>query len=229
MKTTIKLFPLFALFAALMLNTGCERENSDTVAQDKIHASYELFYDANVDKTYARATFKFSNALGTNLQLVDPAEVSFEGDRLVWKEALAYYEKEYAGLVSTGEFMYVDLDGSTFINSVTINNIDYPANLDTIARDAAYELFWVGDPLAADEDVRVTVNGVLEGDLQSFINADDGATSIILGKNKLEQLGQGQGTVWMDRRNSPPIQQATSAGGITTGRYRAPNATPYLK
>ncbi|MEM7038725.1 MAG: hypothetical protein AAF570_17190 [Bacteroidota bacterium] len=228
MKKLQNIIPLLAFVAAMLLSTGCNREDSDSVDQDKIHVTYELFYNQNEDKTYARATFQFSNALGTKLELVNNAEVSFEGDVLAFKQGLAYYEKEYAGFVNTGTFTYMDLDGNTFQNTVTINEIAYPAGLDSLARDAAYELIWQGDALAADEDVIVTINGVLEGDVQSFSTNADGATSIILDRDKLEQLGEGEGTVWMDRRNMPEIQQGTSAGGILLGRYRPTNATPYL-
>ena len=52
---------------------SCNREESNTVEQDRIFTEYELFYNANEDKTYARATFKFSNVFGTKLELSQPS------------------------------------------------------------------------------------------------------------------------------------------------------------
>lgn len=220
------------LFSLLMLTSafffGCERETADSVDQDKIYTEYELFYNANEDKTYARATFKFSNALGTKLQLVDNAEVAFNGDVLAWQPALAYYEKSYAGNKVSGTFLYTDLDGSTFQNDVAIKDIEHPA-VDTISRDSALEYVWGGDALDTGDDVTIVVNGELEGDVQTFYTNDEMATSIVLSKNKLEQLGAGGSTIWMDRRAYPGLAEGTSAGGFVVGRYRPENATPHLK
>lgn len=229
MKKISQISLLAVLTLATVFFYGCERETADSVDQDKIYTEYELYYNQNEDKTYARATFKFSNALGTKLELVDNAEVAFNGDILAWQPALAYYEKSYAGLVETGNFIYTDLNGTTFQNDVRIEPIAYPLAFDTIARDSALELVWGGSPLADGDDVTLVINGVLEGDAQTFYTNDLGATSIILAKNKLEQLGNGGSTIWMDRRAYPGLAEGTSAGGYIVGRYRPTNATPYLK
>jgi len=226
-RITNQLVPASLLL--LMLLSACARENSIDVNQDKIYASYELFYDANQDKTFARATFKFSNALGTNLELTSPSEVRFNGDLLTFKTGLAYYEKEYAHLVSSGTFIWKDANSAAFQNSISYKNINYPAVLDTIHRNAAYELFWQGDSLTANESVVLTVNGVLEGDLQVFTQDNINSKSIILAQNQLQILGQGNGTLWMDRYYTPAITQKTSAGGSISGRYRPINKTVYLK
>lgn len=209
--------------------SSCNREDSSSVDQDKIWAEYELFYNANEDKTYARAKFRFSNALGTSLELNEAASITFDGEVLDWKPLLAYYEKDYAGNLTTGNFEYTDIDGSVFVNTVTIPEIGYPVGLDTIPRDAAFEFTWTGTALAPDEEVALTINGVLEGDAQLFFQNDDGATSIILAKNQLEQLGAGEGSLWLDRSFKPDIDQATSAGGNLIGRYRPVNQTVILQ
>ncbi|HNQ44280.1 MAG TPA: hypothetical protein PKI59_07610, partial [Candidatus Cloacimonadota bacterium] len=53
-------------------------------------------------------------------------------------------------------FKWKDTNGAEFENTITFKDINYPANLDTIARNAAYELFWVGDSLGANEKVILT-------------------------------------------------------------------------
>lgn len=219
---------LSGMFLLVLLIGSCAREESVDVNQDKIHTAYELYYNANEDKTYARATFKFSNALGTNLQLTSPSEVRFNGDILTFKNALAYYEKEYAGLIDSGTFKWTDTDGAVYENTITFKDINYPANLDTINRNAAYELFWVGDSLTANEKVVLTANGVLEGDAQIFYQDNLNAKSIIMALNQLQLMGQGQGTLWMDRLYEPALVQKTSAGGTITGHYRPINKSVYL-
>jgi len=225
---TMKNLILAGSLLLVLLIGSCAREESIDVNQDKIHAAYELFYNANEDKTYARATFKFSNALGTNLQLTSPSEVRFNGDILTFKNALAYYEKEYAGLIDSGTFKWTDTNGDVYENTITFRDINYPANLDTINRNAAYELFWVGDSLTANEKVVLTANGVLEGDAQIFYQDNLHAKSIIMALNQLQQMGQGQGTLWMDRLYEPALTQKTSAGGTITGHYRPINKSVYL-
>jgi len=225
----LSLLLLTFMFAnALFFLGSCAREESIDVNQDKIHTAYELYYNANEDKTYARATFKFSNALGTNLKLTAPSEVSFNGAVLTFKEGLAYYEKEYAGKIDTGTFKWKDANGVEFNNTITFKSIDYPANLDTIARNAAYEMFWQGDSLTANEKVILTVNGVLEGDAQIFTQDNVNAKSIILALNQLQLLGQGNGSLWMDRIYQPVLTEKTSAGGSIMGHYRPINKSVYL-
>ena len=216
------------LLLMLMFLNACIREESSDVNQDKIHTAYELFYNANQDKTYARAIFKFSNALGTQLQLTAPSQVTFNGDVLTFQNTLAYYEKEFAGYIASGTFVWTDVNGLTFSNTVQNKAIGYPANLDTIPRNAAYEMFWDGDSLSANERVVLTVNGVLEGDGQIFTQNNLHAKSIILALNQLQILGQGQGSLWMDRYYEPALTEKTSAGGSISARYRPVNKTVYL-
>jgi hypothetical protein len=221
------LLMLFAIASVSLFS--CNREASDTVDQDTIFTSYELFYNANEDKTYARATFQFSNAFGTKLELTQPSEVTFNGDILTFRPALAYYEREYAGFVTSGTFEWNDLDGNVFSNAIEVHPIDYAVGIDTISRAGSFELGWQGEPLEQFEVVTVTVNGENELDAQVFATSNIGAQSIILDKDKLERLGDGPGTVFMDRSYILQPAQATGAGGLVTGRYRPENLAVYIK
>jgi hypothetical protein len=106
LQTRFLLTAIATILLTMTFSAGCMREDSSDVNQDKIYAEYELFYNANEDITYARAVFRFSNALGIKLKLATGSEVRFNGDILTFKPALAYYEKSYAGKVMQG-----DLDG----------------------------------------------------------------------------------------------------------------------
>lgn len=219
------------LIAALLALgwVSCNREDSSSVDQDKIFTEYELFYNANEDITYARATFRFSSLTGTKLELSTPSEVSFEGDVLSFKNALAYYEREYAGKIDSGAFMWINTLGDTFNNSVHIIPIDFPAVFDTIDRFSAYELFWQGDSLGSNETVTLFINGPNEGDGQTFIQDNINSKSMILATNKLQLLPMAPATCYMDRRYSPALTEQTSRGGLIIGRYRPVNQMVYLK
>lgn len=203
-----------------MVMFSCVSEPSADVNQDSIYAEYRLVYSSDDDKTYARANFKFGSGLGTKLELSDPAAVAFEGSKLAWKGLFGYYEKDLAGVTPAGEFEYADLDGNTFLNTVTAaKSIDLPATLDTLKKGSAYTLTWVGDPVGTDETINVTINGINEGDAKVFSTKDPGATSIILEADKIEDLGIGTGKIIIERWTTQALQQGTSKGGATWARY----------
>lgn len=219
---------LLCFVSTLFTFTSCQKEDSDSVDQDKIWTSYELYYDKNQDKTYARATFKFSNALGTNLELKSPASVTFNGDALSFKNTFAYYEKEYAGFISSGTFSYTDLDNNTFTNAISgIKPIAFPV-IDTIHTANAFTIIWVGDSLATNEKVTLWLDGVYQNNSEFFYQSSQGATSIICAANQLQNLGHGTGNGWMERTITPAIQNATSAGGSIKGVYKALNLTTVI-
>jgi len=221
-------FFIISFSLIFLLFIACNREESTDVNQDKIHASYELFYNPNVDKTYAKATFKFSNNFGTHLQLTSPSKVTFNGDELTFKNVLAYYQKEYVGLVSSGTFVWTDANGTSYTNAISIKSINYPLVLDTIQRNAAYEMFWLGDSLISFEKVVLIADGLLDEELQVFTQDNINTKSIILAKNKLEQISQGQGTLLLDRYFETLLTQKTSAGGRILGRYGPISRTVYF-
>lgn len=211
---------LFLLPLLSMIFFSCVREPSDSVSQDSIYGEYRLVYEAGEDKSYARAEFHFGSALGTKLELSDPATVSAGGGELSWKPLLAYYEKDFAGVEEELTFTYTDIDGNTFSNTVSQTDpIAFPASLDPIEKGAAYTLSWVGNPVGPSETITVTVNGPNEGDAKIFTTTDPGATSIILGVDKLGDLGLGTGRIVMERRKDAPIQEGTSKGGAIWVRY----------
>ena len=223
MKKSISFLLACSIVITVMHFSSCKKEDSDTVDQDKIWAYYEVYYDKNQDKTFARATFKFSNSLGTNLELKSPAVVRFNGDQLTFQTALAYYEKQYAGFVSAGTFGYTDLDNHTFNNSITgIKPIAFPM-IDTIHTANSFTLNWVGDSLRAGESVNLWLDGINQNNSEFFYQNNLNSHSIICAANQLQNLGNGTGTGWMERVLAPSIQSTTSAGGEIKGKYKALN------
>jgi len=215
----------YILFSAfLLIFVSCQRESSEDVNQDKIYTEYSLVYDANTDITYARALFKFSNITGTQLELKAPAEVKFDNDILAFNQTLAYYEKQYVGVKTGGTFTYKDLDNNTFTNTITgVKSIGFPTGLDSIHKSSSYQMVWVGDSLITGEGVTVTINGINEGDAQIFYTNSVNANSITFPLNKLQLLGTGSGTMFMQRDITKTLQQATSAGGYIKGVYKPAN------
>jgi len=206
--------------------TSCQKEDSADVNQDKVYARYELFYNKNTDKTVAIARFRFGTPTGTLLELNDPAYATFNGDTLPYSFIYSGHAKEYAGLITSGTFVYRDVDGATYTNSTpAMDTVAFPSNFDTIVKSQANTLTWVGNSLAANESVGVFVGSWTWGEDAAFLATGQGTNNIVMGIQGLSNLALGISTVYMDRVNQVNATQATSEGGVVRAVYRPLNAT----
>lgn len=215
---------LLLVFAtASVLLTSCLSEESTSVDQDKIYTTYELLYDKNTDKTYARAQFHFGNLLGTLLKLSDPAEVRFNDDVLSYKTGFAFYEKEYAGQLTGGAFTYKDVDGVEYKNTVSnMPTIAFPANFTGVTRNQANTFTWTGTPLSAGEEVFLFIGNTTTVNTQTFYTNKIGASDLVLSAEKVNNLAPNvaaEADLYRDRIDS--LSQKTSAGGFIKVNYRA--------
>jgi hypothetical protein len=224
----MRYLPILFLLSAFLV-TSCQRESSADVNQDRIHTYYELFYNADEDVTYARAWFRFGNATGTLLELSDPSEVSFEGDKMTFNGLLAFYEKKYVGLKTSGTFKWEDTEGNVFQNTIEVRPIAFGTLPDSIARNAAFSIPFTGGPVADKEVIGIWANGENEGDAQAAITFETGAGTVIVPADKMAKIGAGPGKIYMDRRYVPLITEAPGAGGGISGVYRAKTANVVFK
>ncbi len=217
------------LFAATNLIQSCASEDSTNVNQDRIYAEYELYYDANTDKTYASAIFRFGHASGTQLELTAPSQVTFNGDVIPFDATFGYFRKEYAGNVSSGTFVFTDADGNAFTNSVsTDRTIAFPTDMDTIHNVNSYTLVWVGDSIVQHERVDVWMDGPLQNNAEYFMQYLENTNSVVLAANKLQNLGTGSTLCTMERIWEDTAIGVTSAGGKVRVKYKALNRTIQL-
>ncbi|OYT17874.1 MAG: hypothetical protein B7C24_00395 [Bacteroidetes bacterium 4572_77] len=205
---------LFLIGSILVLLFSCAKEESENVNQDSIYSIYELFYDIDADITTARATFRFGGPTGTLLDLSPPAVVTFNGDKLLYNSVFGFHKKEYTGFINSGEFVYTDLDNKTFTNNTpTTNTAAFPL-IDTISAESAFTFIWIGDPLAADETIALTINGTQQSNFEIFSSSTEGATELILPANKLQNLGVGDADWTLSRSYEKfTIDEGTSTGG----------------
>ncbi|MEM6347978.1 MAG: hypothetical protein AAF927_29080 [Bacteroidota bacterium] len=214
----LSFFSLSLIVLVGLFMFSCESEPSIDVNQDKIWVEYELFYNANEDKTTAFALFRFGNSLGTQLELSDPASVTFEGDELLFNPILARHEIELDGLVTQGTFVYTDTEANVFTNQTpTMESADWPSNLNslTLSQSADYDLVWDGAALGENQGVSVLVGPKL------FVEDDLNATSITLFANRLQDLDKPSYLTFLDRWEELDPAQTTSAGGVIRAKYRA--------
>jgi hypothetical protein len=213
------------LFIAITV-TRCASENSSDVNQDRIYAEYELFYNANTDKTYASVIFRFGNPSGTQLELTSPSEVTFNGDVIPFDQGFSYYRKEYSGNVTSGTFVFTDTEGNTFTNTVsTDRTLAFPAGLDTIHNANSYTMTWVGDSVVADEHVDLWMDGPQQNNIEYFMQNLLNTNSFVLAANKLQALGVGATNCSMERRWEQDAVGVTGAGGKVRVKYKAHDVT----
>ena len=209
--------------------TSCAKEDSSDVNQDKIYCDYEVFYNANEDKTHAVARFWFGGPTGTLLELSDSsgANVTFNGDVLPYNALYSGHHKEYAGKLTGGTFVYTNTDGTVFTNSTPsgADTLAFPADFDTINKSVAQTLAWNGSALGPDEQVSIFVGSWTWGQDASFYTSDDGATEVVMGVTQMANLALGTSTVYMDRYTGVDVTEGTSKGGRIRYKYRCPNAT----
>lgn len=223
-----------ALLSALMLMfafTSCNKEDSDSVNQDKIYTVYEFDYDKNTNITYARAWFRFGNILGTPLELKDPgASITFNGDTMPFKSSLSYYELQFPGILATGTFVYTDLNNDTYTNTVTMAKaIDLPNTISTIQRSANNQITCVGDSLGASEKFVTRVANSGNTNAQYFTTTGVGAQTVTLLSSQLSLMAQGTGTIRLERTFEPALQQKTLAGGSISTTYKALERTANIQ
>jgi len=193
---------------------SCAKEKSEHVYQDSIYSIYELHYNKTEDKTTASASFRFGGPTGILLDITDPAQVTFEGDKLLSNSSLGIYAMDYANFKDFGTFKYIDLDGKVFINSIPkINPIDFNA-IDTIPTDSAYTFSWSGLSVQNLETVSITIDGTTQDNFEIFSTSTLGKTQIILDSIQLDKIGKGFAKCTLRRAyNTPSIAGGTSKGG----------------
>lgn len=215
---------LIALFSLATTLNSCQKEDSSDVNQDKIYAAYELFYNANTDKTVAIVRLRFGSPTGTLLEATNPASVIFNGDTLPYSAIYSGHAKEYAGMVTSGTFVYTNVNGDVFSNSTpAMTTFSHPSGFDTIVKSQANTYTWVGNSLSAEERVELFLGTWTWGQDAIFYATGNGATNIVMGTNQLAGVAEGGSTLYGDRVHEVAATQVTSEGGVIRTRYRPAN------
>lgn len=205
---------------------SCTGESAGDVNQDRIYTEYEQFYNSNTGTTTVIARFRFGGPLGTLLELDSTDNVKFNGDDLPYSIFWGAHVKEYVGNIAPGTFVYTNLDGNVFTNTVpAYEAIDFPSSFNELSKSTPYDFQWVGTALSQNQEVGVYVGTWGWGDDTWNFTNSVGATNMIFGLNSLSNLTLGSATVFLDRATKSTNIQGTSKGGVIRGKYRAPNRT----
>lgn len=211
-------FSAIIVVTASLFFQSCTKEDSSTVDQDRIYTDYEVFYNSNTDKTTVLAKFRFGGATGTNLELIAPAEVRFNGTLLPYNVVLRGHFREFAGLVDSGQFVYQNADGTLFTNDLpAFDAIAFPAEFDTIFKSRANTLTWVGTPLADEQRVNLFIGTWTWGQDALYSESALGAEEMVLGTARLQALAEVNSTCYLDRITETALAEQTAVGGLIRG------------
>jgi hypothetical protein len=221
MKKCTFLLVLVTLSLSMVYLSSCNREDSIDVNQDRIYTLYELNYDANAEKTIAKATFRMGGAYDSKIKLSEGSSITFNDTELSFNGIYAYYTEDFSEWIDSGTFVFKDLDGNEYTNSVDMLYAEFPEELDTIVQGETFLFYWDGDPLTVNEEIILTVDGPLEKDTKRFYVSEEGAEYIELTSTETATLSKGASILALERKYETASVDAPSVGGKIISEYKA--------
>ncbi|MFN0030637.1 MAG: hypothetical protein ACKVOR_00610 [Flavobacteriales bacterium] len=207
-----------AIGATCLMLASCTRESSDSVDQDKIWTKYEIIYDKNVDETTVRVEFRFGGAFGTKLELASPASIKFNNEVIPFNSTMAYYEKTFTALVSSGTFVYSDVDGNVYTNNTSsVEAVEFPPGDIIINGGVDYVMPIVGDAVGSSDIVSMTLSDKI------FATSQVGATTITIGGAQTDNITPGPYVATMYRTITQTPASATPEGALIFLTHKALN------
>lgn len=203
----------------LLFFTSCKKEVSTNVDKDRIYTNYDVSYDQQMNRTEVKATFRVDHSSGQKIELVYPARVDFDGDRLVYRQITGTYDITRTGNMLGRPITFTDREGNQFSNSLIVNSIDLPFGLTSISKNADFYLPWNGPALEAGETVTVTIGG------RKFSTSLSGSTYIVLQRYELQNLVAGTAQIQIKREKENSLSQSNLSGGRISASYQSRKVT----
>jgi hypothetical protein len=225
----MKKYILLSLALSTVLLTNCKKKEV-VKTPSNLYSEYELTYDENTNKTTVTALFREANAFGTNVQLANSTDISFEGTNLDWVQFGSYYQKEFTGNKGSGTFKWKDDADKEHSNyAILLAGITFPV-VDTIHTTVNYNFQWLGFANQSGQKVGLYVDGVSLTNLALYYeNTATNGNSITMLASQLQSQGVGSAGCIMERSQYASATDVTQAGGTNKSKYRALNKTIYLK
>jgi hypothetical protein len=222
-KMNFGILPFISIIGLFLFN-GCKKEIVEEPNPETFYAEYELFYNANTNKTAALAKFRLGGPYGNPIEIKDPAMVTFNDDTLLYNSTYNCLCIEYSGKVTSGTFVYKNSNNTVCTNSTPImDSLKHPQNFATIHKSAPYTYAWIGNPLAANERVYLHFGSWNWMSASQYSVAGLGATSIILSTNQLNSIYSNVYTTYIERIKIEPVQEGANSGGEIRMRYMPQN------
>lgn len=217
--------------AALVVGCSTATELSQYVNQDRIYQEYRVTFDEEEKRTRVEAQFRFGDSSGTTLELSGDSRVEHDGLALARSQFLGtQYEGSHDGRVSFSRFLFVDNEGRSYENAVSLPHLHRVVVPEHVNQGEALRIRWF-PPLDKNETVTVWVAGEsTDGSYTGMMETKDreGATELIFTANRLKELNPGKHSVRLERTRRFDLQEETEAGGKIYGTVRAQSASTTL-
>ena len=206
----------------ILFFTSCQREESINIDQNRIYTEYAFTYDSEKGQSIMGASFRLDNNGGKRIELSYPARIAFDGENMSYRRAFGDYQLKRTGSMTNGSFIYTDLDGNVYENSInSVRPIELPFGLTRINRNGNFFLPWIGDALQPGETVTVIIDPQGEGSNRTFTTSSTGATHIVLEEFKLRQIEPGFAKIEILREHSHSLTSTPLSGGRMEVKYKS--------
>lgn len=207
---------------------SCDDDKRTPITDGKVYSELVVRYDKNTNKTSASAAFWDGSRSGKRLIFHGDATITFQDVPMDYRSVDYTYIKELNNYQSPAIFRFVDVNNKEFVNTATINTIDFPIiqPLDTIDSSIPLIVQWTGSALENLEKVSLRIETI--GTTQDTT----GRTSITFSSADFLQLSSFKNntvTVTLERSKSPGLPNDLGGGGTITSQYITLSKTAYLK
>ena len=215
-------------FFLLLIVLGCEDDQLVAITDGKVYSLLSVRYDKNTNKTTATAAFSKESQGGQRLIFNGNAKILFQDIAMDYRTGDYTYIKELENLHSAGTFSFTDVNKKTFLNTATINTIDYPVSqkLDTIDSSIPLTIVWSGTPLEKLEIVTLRIGTI------NTAQDTTGKTSVTFTASHFSQISTLKNTVTtlsLERSKSPALTSDLGGGGTITSQYIALTKSVFVK
>lgn len=206
------------LLALPFLLISCESKDSADVNQSQISISYNLSYNAKVDKTTAQAYFSFGTQA---LQLTAPSSIVVNDQKLNWQDLPNYYMYEFNGFVTNGIFVWTNTTRNVYTNTLKLVPISIASVPDKIDSAKNFSVTWQGASIAEGEWLHLNINLVNLGlvGYDTIIHNDLGSKTIIIPGAILAPYTKGTAKVELTRKASGNLKEKTQEDCIWETAY----------
>lgn len=217
---------LAALLPFLLLS--CDKENPVAITDGSVYAELTARYDKTTNRTSGTAYFWDGSKTGRRVIFNGGARLLFVDLPMDYQPTDYSYVKELEGYRSAPSFSFTDINEKTFVNSISLNIVDFPLTqkLDTIDSALPLTVAWSGVPLQNGENVTLRI------ETASAKQDAAGSTSVTFPAASFVPIAALKGTtvkLSIERFKVLPLSQDLGGGGIFTSQYIAQSKQVYLK
>ena len=203
------------------LLTGClETTSSDNVKPEAVYQSYSVTYNPARDLISASASFTVGGPLGTSLSLKSPSRVSFNGLAMRESNILGTsYSASTAGPLSpTHSFLWVDQNGKSYTNSITIQTFAI-AHRDVSWNVTGPTTIHISGPSAQSDTFYASLEQGQKYESLEVSALDSSRLSLRIYDLARSQLTSGTAWLKIQRKRYAPLSESTAGGGGISATY----------